>query len=202
MNKEQPLDDIDDSKKTEENSEETFSADEEEIEIIEEPLDPLEQKENELQGLKEDMMRLRAETDNFRKRLGKEKEDSVRYANEKLFKDLVPIYDNLKRALEAPDINVKSLKEGVDMIGKQFLTFLEKHHVKPIEALGETFDPNLHEVLSQMESEEHEEDVVIDEFGKGYYIHDRVLIPSKVVTSKKPQSSSSEENASSEETAG
>ncbi len=195
MNKEQPLDDIDDSKETEEHSEETFSADEEEIEIIEEPLDPLEQKENELQGLKEDMMRLRAETDNFRKRLGKEKEDSVRYANEKLFKDLVPIYDNLKRALEAPDVNVKSLKEGVDMIGKQFLTFLEKHHVKPIEALGETFDPNLHEVLSQMESEEHEEDVVIDEFGKGYYIHDRVLIPSKVVTSKKPQSSSSDENA-------
>ncbi|QPJ62883.1 MAG: nucleotide exchange factor GrpE [Candidatus Nitronauta litoralis] len=202
MNKEQPLDDIDDSNESKEHSEDSFSSEEEEIEIVEEPLDPLEQKENELSDLKEEMMRLRAETDNFRKRLSKEKEDSVRYANEKLFKDLVPIYDNLKRALEAPDVNVKSLKEGVDMIGKQFLTFLEKHHVKPIEALGETFDPNLHEVLSQIESEEHEEDVVIDEFGKGYYIHDRVLMPSKVVTSKKPQGSSSEENASSEETAG
>ncbi len=201
MSTEQPLDDIEDSNETEEHKEENFSAEEEVVEIVEEVLDPLEQKEKEVIELKEDMMRLRAETDNFRKRLSKEKEDSVRYANEKVFKDLVPIYDNLKRALEAPDINVQSLKEGVDMIGKQFLSFLDKHHVKPIEALGETFDPNLHEVLSQIESAEHEEDVIIDEFGKGYYIHDRVLMPSKVVTSKKPQPASNEGKGSSEESA-
>ena len=201
MSKEQPLDDIEDTNETDEHTEESFSAQEDVVEIVEEILDPLEQKEKEVVELKEDMMRLRAETDNFRKRLSKEKEDSVRYANEKVFKDLVPIYDNLKRALEAPDINVQSLKEGVDMIGKQFLSFLDKHHVKPIEALGETFDPNLHEVLSQIESAEHEEDVIIDEFGKGYYIHDRVLMPSKVVTSKKPQPDSNEEKGSSEETA-
>lgn len=201
MSKEQPLDDIEDSNETEEHKEESFSAEEDVVEIMEEILDPLEQKEKEVVELKEDMMRLRAETDNFRKRLSKEKEDSVRYANEKVFKDLVPIYDNLKRALEAPEINVQSLKEGVDMIGKQFLSFLDKHHVKPIEALGKAFDPNLHEVLSQIESAEHEEDVIIDEFGKGYYIHDRVLMPSKVVTSKKPQPRSNEEKGSSEESA-
>ncbi len=185
MNKNEPVDDIEDSDDVDETTEKTFFSEEEVVEIVEEALDPLDQKEKELNDLKEDMMRLRAETDNFRKRLSKEKEDSVRYANEKLFKDLVPIYDNLKRALEAPDINIQSLKEGVDMTGKQFLTFLEKHHVKPIDALGETFDPNLHEVLSQMESDEHEEDTILDEFGKGYTIHDRVLMPSKVVTSKK-----------------
>ncbi len=189
MSKKQPLEDIDDISETNEVTEETFAEETEEVEVIEEDLDPMEQKDNELRELREEMLRLRAETDNFRKRLSKEKDDSVRYANEKVFKDLVPIYDNLKRALEAPDINVQSLKEGVDMIGKQFLSFLDKHHVKPIEALGETFDPNLHEVLSQIESDEHDEDTIIDEFGKGYYIHDRVLIPSKVVTARKSQSS-------------
>lgn len=189
MSKKQPLDDIDDINETNEVTEETFAEEAEEVEVIEEPLDPMEQKDNELRELREEMLRLRAETDNFRKRLSKEKDDSVRYANEKVFKDLVPIYDNLKRALEAPDINVQSLKEGVDMIGNQFLSFLNKHHVKPIEALGETFDPNLHEVLSQVESDKHDEDTIIDEFGKGYYIHDRVLIPSKVVTSRKSQPS-------------
>ncbi len=200
MSKDQPLEDIEDIDDNTEVSEETIDHEAEEVEVIEEILDPIEEKDKEIRELKEEMLRRRAETDNFRKRLSKEKDDSVRYANEKVFKDLVPIHDNLKRALEAPDVNVQSLKEGVDMIGKQFLTFLEKHHVKPIEALGESFDPNLHEVLSQIESDDHDEDTIIDEFGKGYFIHDRVLIPSKVVTSRKSQSSSNEENASSEET--
>ncbi len=174
-----------------------------EVEVLEEvePLDPLEQKDQEIRALKEEALRVRAETDNFRKRLSKEKEDAVRYANEKLFKDLVPIHDNLTRALEAPNITVESLKEGVDLTSKQFVRFLEKHHVKPIEAIGEAFDPTIHEVLSQVESDEHEEGTIIDEFGKGYRMHDRVLIPSKVVTAKKPESSQTEEAPPSQETA-
>ncbi len=188
MSKEKPANDVEETIDMTDELESPESGDEhfEQEEI----LDPLERKDKEIQELQNEMLRLRAETENFRKRLTREKEDSVRYANERLFKDLVPIYDNLHRALEAPDINVKSLKDGVDMIGKLFLSFLEKHNVKPIQAVGETFDPNLHEVLSQIESHEHEEGTVIDEFGKGYWIHDRVLMPSKVVTSKKPSGGS------------
>lgn len=183
MSKEKPANDVEEAS---DELDEATADEENGASEPEEVLDPLEQKEKELEEIQNEMLRMRAETENFRKRLGKEKEDSVRYANERLFKDLVPIYDNLLRALEAPDINVKSLKEGVDLIGKQFLSFMERHNVRPIDAIGKTFDPNLHEVLSQIESGDHEEGTIVDEFGKGYWIHDRVLIPSKVVTSKKP----------------
>ena len=194
MSKKKPANDVEEILETEEVGED--SSEENEVEIMEEEeeLDPLEQRDQEILELKSEALRIRAETDNFRKRLTKEKEDAVRYANEKLFKELVPIQDNLTRALEAPNISVESLKEGVDLTSKQFVRFLEKHHVKPIEAIGESFDPTIHEVLSQVESDEHEEGTIIDEFGKGYQIHDRILIPSKVVIAKKPQASEETES--------
>ena len=157
--------------------------------------DLLAQKDREIQELKEELLRLRADTENYRKRLQKDKEDMIRYANEGLIRDLVPIYDNLLRALEAPEVSVQSLKEGVEMIARQFLSFMEKHHIEPIEAIGEPFDPNLHEVLSQVESDQHEEGTIVDQYGKGYKLHDRVLIPAKVVTTRPPSPSSSEENS-------
>lgn len=181
-------------KESVENLEELTEPEETASETMEEPAaeagekeaDPLEQKEREIRELKNEMLRLRADTDNFRKRLKKEKEDTIKYANERLFKDLVPIYDNLARALEAPEVNVESLKQGVEMIGKQFLDFMEKHHVQPIEAVGQKFDPNFHEVLSQVDSDQHEDGTVIDQYGKGYTLHGRVLIPAKVVTARNP----------------
>jgi molecular chaperone GrpE len=147
---------------------------------------------NELTEQKDKFVRLQAETDNFRKRLSREKEEFSQYANERLFKELLPIFDNFERALEDPSNDIKSLKEGLEMILKQFSSFLEKEKVEPIEAIGKTFDPMIHEVLTSEESSEHEENTIISQFVKGYTINNRVIRPSQVVISKKPSLESEE----------
>ena len=172
-------------------SEET-SIEEENIEVAKElsPLEQLEEqirlKDEELASQKDTFLREKAELENFKKRLTKEKEDFVQFANERLLKELIQIEDNLERALEVPNATFESLKEGVEMIQKQFTTFLKNQKAEPIEALGKPFDPNLHEVLNQQESEEHEENTVIQEYSKGYTLNGRILRSAKVVIAKKP----------------
>jgi len=141
---------------------------------------------NELTEQKDKFVRLQAETDNFRKRLSREKEEFSQYANERLFKELLPIFDNFERALEDPSSDIKSFKEGLEMILKQFSSFLEKENVEPIEAIGKKFNPMIHEVLTSEESSENEENTIISQFVKGYTINNRVIRPSQVVISKKP----------------
>ena len=172
-------------------SEET-TIEEENIEEAKE-LSPLEQlnekirlKDEELANQKDTFLREKAELENFKKRLTKEKEDFVQFANERLLKELIQIEDNLERALEVPNATFESLKEGVGMIQKQFTAFLKNQKAEPIEALGKPFDPNLHEVLNQQESEEHEENTVIQEYSKGYTLNGRILRSAKVVIAKKP----------------
>ena len=143
-------------------------------------------------------IRLQAETDNFRKRLAREKDEFSKYANERLFKGLIPIFDNFERALEAPSNDAKSLKEGLDMILKQFSSFLEKEKVAPIKAIGEKFNPAIHEALTSEESDEHEENTIVSQFVKGYTINNRVLRPAQVVITKKP-STEPEESPNKEE---
>jgi molecular chaperone GrpE len=157
-------------------------------EIVEEEEGPseLEQAQQEAKEARDEMLRMRAETDNLRKRLQKEKQDCVQFANERLIKQLIPIFENLDRALKAPDTNVESLKEGVQLTSDQVHALFKKENVEPIKAVGETFDPSIHEVLSQMESDDHDENTVIEEFSKGYRMNGRVLLPSRVVTAKKP----------------
>ena len=172
-------------------SEET-SIEEENIEVAKElsPLEQLEEqirlKDEELASQKDTFLREKAELENFKKRLTKEKEDFVQFANERLLKELIQIEDNLERALEVPNTTLESLKEGVEMIQKQFTAFLKNQKAEPIEALGKPFDPNLHEVLNQQESEEHEENTVIQEYSKGYTLNGRILRSTKVVIAKKP----------------
>jgi len=182
-------------------SDEDKSPEEETVE-----LDPVKILEKDLQKTKDELavekdnfIRLQAETDNFRKRLSREKDEFSQYANERLFKELIPVFDNLERALEDPSNDTKSLKEGLEMILKQFSSFLEKEKVEQIKAIGEKFDPTVHEVLTSEESNEHEENTIISEFVKGYTINNRVLRPSQVVISKKPSPES--ENESKEESA-
>ncbi len=155
-------------------------------EIVEEGPSELEQAQQEAKDLRDEMLRMRAETDNLRKRLQREKQESVQFANERLIKQLIPIFENLDRALKAPDTNVESLKEGVRMTSDQVLALFKKENVEPIQAVGEPFDPSIHEVLSQMESNDHDENTVIEEFSKGYRMNGRVLLPAQVVTAKKP----------------
>jgi len=168
---------------TPESAEETPVA-----EIVEEEEGPseLEQAQLEAKEARDEMLRMRAETDNLRKRLQKEKQDSVQFANERLIKQLIPIFENLDRALKAPDTNVESLKEGVQLTADQAHALFKKENVEPIKAVGESFDPSVHEVLSQIESNDHDENTVIEEYSKGYRMNSRVLLPSRVVIAKKP----------------
>jgi molecular chaperone GrpE len=166
------------------------------VEDEEEGPSELEQAQLEAKEAREEMLRMRAETDNLRKRLQKEKQDSVQFANQRLIKQLIPIFENLDRALKAPDTNVESLKEGVKLTSDQAIALFKKENVEPINAVGELFDPSIHEVLSQMESNDHDENTVIEEFSKGYRMNGRVLIPSRVVIAKKPASKEPEDQDS------
>ena len=171
---------------------EEASIEEENIEEAKElsPLEQLEEqirlKDDELLKQKHTFLPEKAELDNFKKRLVKEKEDFVQFANERLLKEVIQIEDNMERAMTASNATLESLQEGLEMIQKQFATFLKNQKVKPIEALGKPFDPNLHEVLNQQESEEHEENTVIQEYSKGYTLNGRILRSAKVVIAKKP----------------
>ena len=163
------------------------------------PLEQLEEqvrlKDEEILKQKDTFLREKAELDNFKKRLTKEKEDFAQFANERLLKELLQIEDNLERAMEAPNATLESLKEGVEMIQKQFKDFLKNQKVEVIEAFGKPFDPNLHEVLNQQESEEHEENTVIEEYSKGFTLNGRILRSAKVVISKKPAEKNEDENS-------
>ena len=189
---------------TETPEEETAKAEEvpvaEIVEDEEEGPSELEQAQLEAKEARDEMLRMRAETDNLRKRLQKEKQDSVQFANQRLIKQLIPIFENLDRALKAPDTNVESLKEGVQLTADQALALFKKENVEPIKSVGELFDPSIHEVLSQMESNDHDENTVIEEFSKGYRMNGRVLIPSRVVIAKKPVKTETDDkdNASTE----
>jgi len=178
--------------------EEEDTAEEEEVKELS-PLEKLQEevrlKDEELLKQKDTFLREKAELENFKKRLTKEKEDFVQFANERLLKELVQIEDNLERAMETPNATLESLKEGVDMIQKQFATFLKNQKVEPIEALEKPFDPNLHEVLTQQESDEYEEGTVIQEYSKGYTLNGRILRSTKVVISKKPSKEESTEDS-------
>ena len=177
---------------------ETIEEDLTDIDPIEVLAKELQETKGELAEQKDKFVRLQAETDNFRKRLSREKDEFSQYANERLFKALIPIFDNFERALEDTSNDTKSLKEGLDMILKQFSSFLEKERVEPIKAIGEKFDPAIHEALTSEESQEHAENIIISQFVKGYTINNRVLRPAQVVISKKP-SIESEKNPDEEE---
>ena len=162
------------------------TEEEKKLSPMEEIQEQLKKKDAELAEQKNDFLREKADLENFRKRLVKDKADAVQFANERLLKELVQIDDNMNRAMNTPNTTLETLREGVEMIQKQFNTFLKNQKVEPIEAMGKTFDPSLHEVMTQMESEEHDEDTVLQEYSKGFTLNGRILRSAKVVTSKKP----------------
>ncbi len=158
----------------------------------------LDQIEKEKQELYDRLLRTMADFDNHRKRVSKEKEDLLRYGNEKLCRELLPVIDNFERALEQAENSPhnKALRDGIEMILKQFMTVLEKFGVKQFPSVGQPFDPNKHEAMVHQESNEHEENSVISEFQKGYVLHDRLLRPALVAVAKKPaEISQAEESA-------
>jgi molecular chaperone GrpE len=130
-------------------------------------------------------LRLRAEFENYKKRMQKEKADLMKFGNESLLRSILPILDNLERAIDhGKDLKENtSLLEGVELTLKQFLSTLERFGVKPVPAMGEVFDPEKHEAISYQESDQ-EPHRVISEVLKGYLFHERLLRPAKVIVSR------------------
>jgi len=130
-----------------------------------------------------------AELENFRKRTRKDYEEQLRFASLPLVEDLLLVRDNLARAIEAAAAGSGSsgatdgLRAGVEMVVKQFDDTMAKHGITPIRSVGETFDPNLHQAISQMPSPDHPEGTVAIEATTGFTMHGRVIRPSQVVVS-------------------
>lgn len=152
----------------------------------EELLEFLRQKEEEIARLHDKMLRMMADVDNMRKRLEREREDIICYGNEQLLRELLPVVDNLERALQHGESQSDpgALREGVELTLRNFLTVLEKFGCKPFESVGMPFDPRYHEAVMQRESMEYPENTVIEEFQKGYVFRDRLLRPAMVVVAK------------------
>jgi len=161
-------------------------AAEEEKDPVQALTDELADKDALIADLRGEMLRVKADAENYKKRMRKEKEEFAQFANEKILKELINIKDNLERAFAAENPTAETLKEGVEMILKQFATLLEKEKVEPIEATGKPFDPNLHEALCRVETHDHEENTVTEEYSKGYTLNGRILRPAKVVVAKAP----------------
>ncbi|MFQ5681770.1 MAG: nucleotide exchange factor GrpE [Candidatus Binatia bacterium] len=162
---------------------------------LEELCRQLETKESEAKELHDRLLRQVAELENFKKRMVREKGEAVRYANEGLVRGLLPILDNLERAIEhAPGGgNGESLLEGIEMVLKGFLEVLNKHGVTQVSAKGEKFNPEKHEAIAQVESGELEPNTVVEEHHKGYYLFDRLIRPSMVSVTKPPETKEKKE---------
>ena len=127
--------------------------------------------------------RVTAELENFRRRVQREAELSARYSSLPLIRDLLPAMDNVARTIQAAEQTGKldDLLQGLQMIIAQFDQIFGSHSAKPIAAVGEIFDPNLHEALQQVPTDEHPPMTVIQELERGYIMHDRVIRPTKVL---------------------
>lgn len=134
----------------------------------------------------ERFLRASADFENYKKRVDREKAELMRYGNEELVKELVPVLDNLERALEhaSGEVAQEGLIEGVQMTVTQFLQILQRFGVTPISAVGESFDPTRHEAVMELATEDCEAGHVVSEMEKGYLLNDRLLRPAKVVVAK------------------
>ncbi len=144
--------------------------------------------------LEDRLLRTMADFDNFRKRSLKQMDDAARHAGDRVFSDILDVLGNVDRAIahcnESSD--VASLKQGMEMIHSQFMGLLTKYDIKPIEAVGKPFDPNFHEALMQINSDDHAEHVVAAEINKGFVQGERVIRHSQVAVSKGPASNNKE----------
>lgn len=129
------------------------------------------------------LLRVQADFDNYRKRVQKEQANLLKYGAENTLKEILPVLDNIERAVNSAREHNNSdsqLREGIEMVLSQFLGALEKLGVKPIETTGHPFDPNKHDALIRVHAPKEPEGAVVSEICKGYYLHDKVLRPAQV----------------------
>ena len=126
--------------------------------------------------------RLHADFENYKKRQEKKQKEFIKFANERLINKLLSVIDNLERALDSTENekNAKAIKEGIKNTLKEFYNILKKEGVMPMKSVGHRFDPYRHEAVMKTETDKHSEDIVTEEFQKGYYIKSKVLRPAMV----------------------
>lgn len=147
--------------------------------------------EAERDDFKNRLLRTAADLENFRKRAAREREDMRKYGIDKVVLELLPVIDNLDRALEHADkldAQSASIVDGVQMVHRQFLSSLEKHGVTSFDARGEFFDPTRHEAIQQIETTDKETGTVLEQYQKGYFLHDRLIRPALVAVAKRVES--------------
>ena len=145
-------------------------------------------KTEEVKNLHDKYLRLAAEFDNYKRLTQRDQRDILRFGNEQLLKELLPVVDNLERAIKASRNggNNEGLVQGVDLTLKQLTGALTKFHVTPVETAGQPFDPARHQAVTSVASEQVPERHVVDEFQRGYLLHDRILRAAMVSVSTGP----------------
>jgi molecular chaperone GrpE len=134
------------------------------------------------------LVRTMADMENFKKRAARERQDAIKYANEALLESIIPVLDNFEAALaaaNAPNTSVQSLQSGVNMIQTQLKSAMSEAGLEEIDAAGRPFDPNIHEAISQQETDEVPEGQVVQQVRKGYKLKERLLRPASVIVAKK-----------------
>lgn len=160
------------------------------IVLTQEEYNKLKQEAEQSKEYKEKILRLQADFDNFRKRLEREKQEFIRYANETLVVELLNIVDDLERTVELAQEkheDFSAFLQGIEMILAHLYELLKKYGLTAIEAKGNIFDPNYHEALLKIETNEYPEDTIVEELQKGYMLNERVIRTAKVKVSKKPE---------------
>ncbi|MBR9909693.1 MAG: nucleotide exchange factor GrpE [Gammaproteobacteria bacterium] len=143
-----------------------------------------------LHEAKEQVLRAQADVQNIRRRAEQDVEKAHKFGQEKLVNDLLPVVDNLERALEAMDVDSEALKpvlEGVQLTLKSFHDTLARHKVEAVDPVGEPFDPQKHQAMTMVASPDVEPNTVINVFQKGYTLHGRLVRPAMVVVAKAPE---------------
>jgi molecular chaperone GrpE len=136
------------------------------------------------------LLRTTADFDNFRKRAAREKQEAIRFANESLMEKLLPVLDSFEMALSAANkadaSGLESLQAGIGLVQQQLRSVLADAGLELVDATGKTFDPNLHEAVSQQETKDVPEGQVVQQLRKGYKLKDRLLRPATVIVAKQP----------------
>jgi molecular chaperone GrpE len=149
-------------------------------------------KDEELKSLNDKYLRLAAEFDNYKRLAQRDQRDYIRFGNEQLLKELLPVVDNLERAIKAAKNNKSpdGLVQGVDLTLKQLQSVLGKFGVQSIPTMGQPFDPSGHQAVASVPSTQVPDKHVVEEFQRGYRLHDRILRPAMVTVSSGTESAS------------
>lgn len=156
----------------------------------------IEQAQVDAKAHQEQYLRTLADMENLRKRTQREKEELAKFANENILREILPVIDNLERAIEHADQadGGEGLLEGVQMTLSQFRQVLTRFGVESVESLGQPFDPALHQAMGQFETDEYPANCVGQQMQKGYQLNDRLLRPAMVMIAKEPSVPESEDD--------